>query len=171
MTGVRPAEFLVTGHWRDEEAPSRSGSTPNLTAGVVSAFVTFRPRVPRGFTAYVNNYDVNGDGSVVEDTGLILPGVEARILTGRLSTINAADTPGVHLLSADPVLHLAELGIPDGDLYYDIDFTQVQYARLTGQPLRNFAIKAPPDTTPVSLTSSSTVRYPFVPTTSHPYID
>lgn len=171
MTGVRPAEFPVTGHWRDEEAPSLTGSTATLAVGVLNAIVWFRPRLPQGFVAYVDNYDVNGDGSVVEDTALVIPTVQARILLGSLRTINTADTVGIHLMSADPILHLADLGVGNGDLYYDIEFTHVQYAKQTDRPLKNFAIKAPADTTAVSLTSRATVRYPYVALNQHPYID
>lgn len=171
MTGVRPAEFPVTGHWRDIEAAPLTGSSANMTAGVLNAIVWFRPRLPQGFVAYVDNYDVAGDGSVVQDTALVIPAVQARILLGTLSTIDSTDTPGVHLMSADPILHLADLGVDNGDLYYDIEFTHVQYAKTTDRPLKNFAIKAPADTTAVSLTSRATVRYPYVALNQHPYID
>src|ERR1700712_4621925 len=100
----RPAVFQVSGDWRDYEAPTLSGSTDNLQVQVLTGFVTFSPRVPPGFLAYMDDFDLSGDGSIHRNTGIAFPPIQARIWEGQLATIDVSDTPGMQLVSNDPGL-------------------------------------------------------------------
>jgi hypothetical protein len=56
---VLPAEFVINADWRDYEQPLASqvdSTLPNV--GLPSAFVDFIPRLPAGFEAFVENYQV-----------------------------------------------------------------------------------------------------------------
>jgi hypothetical protein len=53
--------FDVEGHWYDVEAPSTSGTTNAAQFLVVSAFVTFTPRVAPGTVVYVSNLDLGAN--------------------------------------------------------------------------------------------------------------
>jgi hypothetical protein len=50
--------FTVEGHWYDVEAPDTSGSTNALQFLVISAFVTFTPRLEPGFSLFIPNLDL-----------------------------------------------------------------------------------------------------------------
>jgi hypothetical protein len=69
--------------------------------------------------------------------GVVIPQRQGRLWQGRLCSIDVADTPGVELVAADPILSL-----PDGKLIYDVDFTDVVWAGKPGD-LQNFAFVAP----------------------------
>lgn len=50
--------FEVTGTWRAVVAPATSGSTNVPVITVVSGTVDLIPRLPAGFLAYVDDYDL-----------------------------------------------------------------------------------------------------------------
>jgi hypothetical protein len=50
--------FTVTGHWYDIEAPDTSGATNQPQFLVISAFVTFTPRLAPGTLEYITNLDL-----------------------------------------------------------------------------------------------------------------
>ena len=58
MTVNQLTYFTVEGHWYDVEAPLTSGSTNAPQFQVVSAFVTFTPRLRPGTTVFVSNLDL-----------------------------------------------------------------------------------------------------------------
>lgn len=58
MTANELTYFTVTGHWYDVEAPITSGSTNAPQFQVVSAFVTFTPRLRPGTTVFVSDLDL-----------------------------------------------------------------------------------------------------------------
>lgn len=154
--------FPVDGYWYSGDAPDPKGSTGAPRVLVVRGYVDLIPRVPSGFSAYVNDLDVHGDGSRVVDTSISFPPRTARIWNGRLSTINILDTPTIQLLSETSVLGLTEDNLPetDGHLVYDVKFREIVFNEAT-QRLSNFAFRASMDTTPVVLTDPALVRLPY----------
>src|SRR5437879_10537058 len=58
MTVNQLTYFTVTGHWYDVEAPDTSGSTNKPQFLVVSAFVTFTPRLAPGTSIPISNLDL-----------------------------------------------------------------------------------------------------------------
>lgn len=154
MTAQQLTYFTVTGAWYDVEAPLTSGSTNALQYQVVSAFVTFTPRLKAGTQIYVSNLD-DGTGTGVS-TALEIAPVTARIYQGQLATINQADTPGIQLLANTAILGLTSL-------IYDVSFTNVVYAG-HAQTLQNFAFTAPTTAGTLSITDPSLTRLTYDPT-------
>lgn len=152
--------FTTTGFFYDVEAPLTGGSTDQLQFLVISAFVTFTPRVPTGFTVQIADLDL-GDGNT-GSTSLAIAPITARIMSGQLSTIDVTDIPGIQLLAnSTPISDfLTAAEIQDGDLIYDVSFTHVTYAQ-AGQNLANFAFTAPTDATPVCITDPTLTRLPY----------
>jgi hypothetical protein len=101
---------------------------------------------------------VTGTPQVVADTAISIPPLQARIWDGVLSTIDEADTPGFQLLADMPELNVQ--GVAGTALIYDVTFDQVTY---NGGPgvLAPWAFQAPPDATPVCLTSPDLARLPY----------
>lgn len=58
MTVNELTYFPVSGHWYDVEAPDTSASTNTPQFLVISAFVTFTPRLKPGTVAYITNLDL-----------------------------------------------------------------------------------------------------------------
>jgi hypothetical protein len=168
VTGVRPAQFTVQADWANYDVPALSGSTNALVVGPVSAFIDFIPRLPAGFEAFVDNYDVHGDGSVARDTGVTITPLTARITNGQLATINVADSVGVSLIASDPILGLAGRAdaqpyLISGALVYDVRFRKVQYGGDNTEEISNFAFAAPTTATTITLTDPTLTRYPYKP--------
>lgn len=155
MTVNQLTYFVVSGHWHDVEAPDPSDNTNNLQFQVITAFVTFTPRLKPGTVEYITNLDLGGGNSA--NTALAIAPVTARILQGELQTINREDTPDLHLLANSAVLGLT------APLIYDVAFTNVVYAS-TAQTIKNFAFTAPIDTTPIDLTDPALTRLEYNPT-------
>jgi hypothetical protein len=147
--------FTATGHWYDIEAPATSGSTNQPQFLVISAFVTFTPRLATGTVEYITNLDIGG--GIGANVGLAIAPITARILNGELQTINQADTPGVQLIANTAILGLSSL-------IYDVSFTSVVYAS-GAQTLTNFAFTAPTTATTIDLTSPTLTRLPYAPLT------
>jgi hypothetical protein len=158
VTATELIYFPATGYWYDVEAPLTGGSTSQLQFLVISAFVTFTPRVPIGFTAQIANLDL-GNGNTGSASLAIAP-VTGRVHDGQLSTIDATDTPGIQLLanSAPVAAALAAANIPS--LIYDVSFTDVVYAE-ENQVITNFAFEASPDATPICITDPTLTRYAY----------
>jgi hypothetical protein len=58
MTAAQLTYFPVTGRWYDVESPSLTGTTNLPQFLVVSAFVTFTPRIAPGTVEYITNLDL-----------------------------------------------------------------------------------------------------------------
>jgi hypothetical protein len=157
--------FLVTGAWYDVESPDPSANTNLPLYQIVSAFVTFYPRVPAGFTAQIQDLD-NGSGFGT-NTAVALAPIGVRIMHGQLSTINRNDTPGIQLLSNSPFIQseLAKIdplwlfnnNLAPGQLVYDVKFTNVVYAE-AGQLISNFGFTASTDNTQICITDPGIQR-------------
>lgn len=155
--------FPCTGYWFAIEGPELTGSTSNRRTLITQALVDIIPRVPAGFVAYVDQLDVYGDASLVQDTAISIPTLTARIWEGKLSTINVDDTPGVQLLADTAVLGLIdreELSDTGGRLIYDVRFREVVY-NLRPQALSNFGFYASQSSAGVVLTDESLDRLPY----------
>lgn len=148
--------FTVTGDWYDVENPPLIGSSTQPTFTIISALVTFTPRLPVGFTAYIQDLDL-GSG-VHADTALAIAPIKARILSGQLETIDSSGAAGIQLLANTAALNLAEQGIPH--LIYDVKFSNVIYAENV-QTLTPFAFTAPTDSTPICLTDPALTRLEY----------
>jgi hypothetical protein len=162
---VRPAEFCVSGDWRDYQAPDTDGTVNTPHVGGPHAFVTFTARLPAGMQLYVDDFDLDG---VSRPTGLLLPPIRVRMWAGQLRTINQPNTPDVYLVANDPMLHLterlAEINEKRVDtLIYDVAFTNVEYAGSPTMKITNFAFTAPVDATPVCITDPDTPRIRYDP--------
>lgn len=156
MTGTSLTYFQLTGEWVDVEMPALTGSTDALVIQKVSGYVDLIPRLPVGFAALINDYDVVGDGSVIRDTSVALVTVTARIWSGVLSTINRTDTPGMSLV--------ANVGLGLGaPLVYDVNFFQVVYAE-AGRKISNFSFVAPSTSgVTICLTDPDLVKGEYAP--------
>ena len=155
--------FAADGYWLAAAPPDPTGTDPTPRVLVVSALVDFIPRVPAGFSVFVDQLD---HGGIVADTSVSIPMITGRIWEGRLSTINVEDTPTVELLADTPVLGLAtrpELADTKGRLVYDVRFRDVVYAQAT-QALSNFGFYAPNDASTVVLTDEDLDRLNYAPT-------
>jgi len=159
--------FPADGYWFAAAPPDPKGTDPTPRFMVVSALVDFIPRVPPGFSCYVDNLDV-GDGVTGYDTSVSIPMITGRIWEGRLSTINVEDTPTVELLADTPVLGLAgreELKDTNFRLLYDVRFRDVVYAQRV-EKLQNFSFYASQSSAPIVLTDEDLERFPYAgPTT------
>lgn len=144
--------FEVTGTWRAVVAPATSGSTNVPVITVITGTVDFVPRLPLGFLAYVNDYDL-GSGDY-RDTAFALPTVTARITEGELCTIDVEDAPGIELTAHTDAL----VGVDE--LIYDVRFRNVVYSR-SDQILNPFAFVAPHDDTPICITDPELIRLPY----------
>lgn len=144
--------FEVTGDFRAVVAPATSGSTniPQIT--VITGTVDFIPRLPQGFLAYVDDYDL-GSGDY-RDTAIALPTVTARITEGQLCTIDIEDVPGIELVAHTDAL----VGVDE--LIYDVRFRNVVFNR-SDQTLTPFAFTAPHDDTPICITDPLLTRLPY----------
>lgn len=97
-----------------------------------------------------------GTPQIVADTAIVLPAVTARIRNGVLCSIDSIDSPGVDLCAAMP-----ELNSPD-PLIYDVTFDKVSFDG-QNQMIAPFGFVAPPDNTPVCITSPHTQKVPWMP--------
>jgi hypothetical protein len=107
-----------------------------------------------GFCEITVAVTAQGSPTVVADTAVAIPPLQARIWDGVLSTINFGDTPGFQLLSNSPVLNI------DGQLLYDVTFSNITYNG-TSQMIAPFAFAAPTDDTPVCLTDPTLTLYEY----------
>jgi len=154
--------FAADGYWYSASPPDPLGTSATPRFLVVSALVDFIPRVPVGFSCFVDQLDL-GDGLGAFDTSVSIPTITGRIWEGRLSTINVEDTPTVQLLADTPALGLAdrpELKDTNGRLVYDVRFRDVVYAQAV-QALSNFGFYASQDDTTVVLTDDALQRFPY----------
>jgi hypothetical protein len=166
--------FEVTGTYVDAEAPDPGGSTNALYINIITAFVTFYPRVPLGFTVPIANFDLTQvDAEAWAGTAsaaLALPPIPARILSGQVQTINYADTPGIMLTSNSAAVQAALQAIDPtwleknnleaGQLVYDVSFSNVVYAD-SDQTILPFGFVAPTDTTPVCISDPLLTRLAY----------
>lgn len=165
-TGTELIRFLVTGNWNSVEEPELAGSTNALSVNTITANVTFYPRVGTGFTAFIDNLDLQSFPETSGDVALSIAPITASIIDGVLVSNVIGDTPGVQLLSNFPELNLDDQGI--NRLYYDINFTNVVFNGVP-QTLRNWSFYAPVDSTPVCLTSPTLNREPYSGPTQKTY--
>lgn len=134
----------------------------------VSAYVKFSYRLPQGFSVFIPDFDP-GDGSDPANASISFPDRVARLMDGKLCTIEVGDPEGVELVSNSAILGLASRGI--SDLFIDVAFFNVTVAANQLGTLDNFSYIAPTDTTGVDLTSPTLVRHqyggtlPIVPVT------
>jgi hypothetical protein len=158
------AWFQLVGYYSDVENPSLTGSTNIPLQSIITAEVTLTPRVPQGMVIYLEDLDLTGlpEDYGFKDTALAVAPIEARILSGELSTNDVGDTPGISLLANTPPISnaLAAAGVPNGILYWDIQFSSVVYADAS-QVISPFAIIAPTSSCTISLTDPALVRLPF----------
>lgn len=162
--------FPVDGYWYTGDTPSPVETSPTPRVLVVRGLVDLIPRVPVGFSVFMNNLDVHGDGSLIADTSVSFPPRTARIWNGRLSTINIEDTPTIELLAETADLGLTEDMLPDtdGHLIYDVRFREVVFNEAF-QSLANFGFRASTSATGIVLTDPALVRLPYGgPTFGHP---
>lgn len=162
--------FPVSGNWYDIENPDPSGSSNQPLFQIVTGFVTFYPRVPIGFVAYIANLDLQTDPASSADTALAIAPIQARALSGQLETINVGDTAGIQLLAntAPIATALATIdpnwlkknNLTSGQLVYDVHFSSVIYAE-AGQTITDFAFEAPTTNTAICLTDPNLVRLPY----------
>lgn len=157
-TGTELTRFLVTGNWNDVENPPLLGNSNTLTLNTISATITFWPRLPNGFTAFVENLDLQSSPETSGNTAVAIAPVQASIVGGVLVSNVIGDTPGVQLLSNSASLNLASQNIPA--LYYDIQFNNVVFSGV-GQALENWAFIASTDSTAICLTSPGLERYAY----------
>ena len=159
-----PYCFQVSGDWRNYNAPGSGSGSPGdtnaLDVEIISAMVDFIPKLPNGFVAYVDDFDLGGTEH--RDTAITIAPLRARIWRGELSTLNRPATPGVELLSGSDALNLAAQGIPRGELIYNVVFSKVVYAE-GNRAISSFSFLAPPDATPVVLTDPLLDRQPYQP--------
>jgi hypothetical protein len=157
--------FPVSGNWNDVENPNPSGTSNQALFQIATGVVTFYPRVPAGFAAFITNLVNTG-----QNTAVSLAPIQARILSGELQTINIADTEGIQLLSNTSAVSsqlatidtlwpswLEQNSVTAGELIYDVAFTSVVYAE-AAQFLTPFGFQAPVDATPVCLTDGNLTR-------------
>jgi hypothetical protein len=154
--------FPVDGYWYAGETPDPKGTSSAPRILVVRGLVDFFPRVPVGFSIFINDLDVHGDGTLVVDTSLSFPPRTARIWNGRLSTINVEDTPTIELLSetADLGLDADILPDTDGHIIYDVRFRDIVFNGVP-QKLSNFGFQASTDASPIVLTDPELERLPY----------
>lgn len=152
--------FNCTGFYYDVEAPLTGGSTDALQFLVISAFVTFTPRVPTGFAVLISDLDLGGGNS--GSTSLAIAPVTARIMGGQLCAINTTDSPGIQLLAnTTPIsTYLTAQSVQNGQLIYDVTFTDVVYAA-TNMYLNNFGFVAPTSATTVCITDPGLTQLPY----------
>ena len=70
MTASELTYFTCTGFWYDLETPDTGGTTSQPKFNNISGFVSFYPRLPAGFTAYIANLDIGG--GTAQSTGLAI---------------------------------------------------------------------------------------------------
>lgn len=148
-----PVTFTVSGDWVAVNDPSLTAPVSDPQLQPVNALVTFTPRLPKGYVAYVKNFPVPSEDGRKADAGIVLTQRLGRILIGRLRAVDVTDSLGVVLAACDPALGLDEL-------IYDIAFSKVQFGPLSGK-LENFAIRAPKTSTAVCLTDPALERLPW----------
>lgn len=149
--------FNVSAYVYDVQGAAVDQISSAMQLANVNAFVDFMPGdsngpFPSGFSLIVPNLD-HGDGTK-GDTMLPLATITARLLGGSLRTIALGDPIGLLLLSNSPII-----GLPK--LRYHVRWRNVTYAGVS-QALTNFAFDAPTDTTPVNLTGTGLLRYPYL---------
>ena len=165
--------FQVSGNYFDVENPDINSTSNATLFQIITGVVTFYPRVPQGFVAYIADLDLQTDPDSSADAALALAPIQARILSGQLQTVNRADTPNIYLLSNTSPLssQLADINtlFPDwlnqnnltpGQLIYDVKYTAVTYAEHTN-PIGGFAFEAPTDSTPICLTDHELPRLTY----------
>lgn len=156
--------FPLDGYWRSEDSPDALGADGLPRALPLNGvLVDLIPRVPRGFSVFVDNLSIDGNtGSVGHDTSVSFPSRTARIHNGRLSTINVTDTPTISLLAETALLGLTADLLPetDGHLIYDVRFRGVVFDELP-QSLENFGFRASTTSAGISLTDETLVRLPY----------
>lgn len=162
--------FLVSGNWYDVENPDPSGTSNQTLLQIVTGVVTFYPRVPPGFVAYIANLDLQTDPASSANTALAIAPIQARILSGQLQCINVADTPNINLLANTTPIStqlatidllwpgwLEQNNVTAGELIYDVNFTHVVYGE-AAQALTPFGFVAPTTSTPINLTDNNLTR-------------
>ena len=154
--------FPVDGYWFASETPDDLGTTATPQMAAVQGLVDLIPRVPVGFSIFIPDLDVRGDGTLIADTSLSFPPRTARIWNGRLSTINVEDTPTIELLAETTDLGLDAELLPDtdGHLIYDVRFREVTFNQAP-QAISHFGFRASTDDTPIVLTDPALVRLPY----------
>jgi hypothetical protein len=163
--------FTAQGFYYDIQSanPSSTTNTP-VFAGITGGFLTFTPRVPPGFTVWITDLDL-GSGNT-GSVAVALPAITGRVMSTpagteggfvwELCTINVADTPGIQLLAnSSPIsTYLTAQGIQNGNLIYDVSFSQVTYDSGL-QTISSFAFVAPTSATTVVLTDPSFQTIPY----------
>lgn len=146
--------FRVDGSWRDIEQPI-PGNTGSIAPqeNNVSAYVDFFPGLEKsayeiGLAFLVPDYETFGD------TELALAPITARAINGKLTSITKTDPIGAQLVSNAAWM---DLGV---DLFYHVRYRNVTYGGAI-QRFSNFAFKAPVDSTPVRITSTTLERFDY----------
>lgn len=163
MTATSILTFPVTGDWSSQDGPRPGDASTDIIRGIVYGHVLFKPRLPPGFVAYVDQFDLSaaGDGTVKRPTAVAVTPVGAHIHGGRLCSEVTGFPPVVELISNDPRLALAsDPDVMDGDLIYDVKFYDTSYSGVVYE-IENFAFHAPVDATAVVLTSPTLQRLKY----------
>ena len=151
-----PVTFTVTGDWHSILDPSLVAAASDPQVQPVNALLTFTPRLPKGFVAYMKDFNIpNADPARSAHTGITLANRLGRIWLGQLCAVDVKDTPGVVLVANDPALGLEADGFPE--LIYDVTFAKIQFGPIQGH-LQNFAFKAPAGNTTICLTDPALER-------------
>lgn len=164
------AFFTVQGFWYDVQAPPTGGTTNDAVfTGITGGNATFTARVPAGFTVLIANLDL-GSGNI-GSTALALPPITGVVagtpaenggMVWQLCANNAANSPGIELLANTTAVsaYLAQENVWDGQLIYDVKFTDVTFAG-ANHNIEGFAFAAPNSSTSVTVTDSGFAMLPY----------
>ena len=95
MTVNQLTYFPVVGYWYDVEAPATSGSTNQPQFLVVSAFVTFTPRLAPGTVEYLTNLDLGFQLSAPSNLAVVASGTGGTLSAGtNFWVVTAVDANG-----------------------------------------------------------------------------
>jgi hypothetical protein len=163
MTATSLLTFPVTGDWSSQDEPRPGDASTDIIRGIVYGHVLFTPRLPHGFVAYVDQFDLSpaGDGSVKRPTAVSVTPLGAHIHGGRLCSQVTGFPPVIELVSNDPRLALSSNpDVMDGELIYDVKFYDTTFSGVVYE-IENFAFSAPVDATAVVLTSPTLPRLKY----------
>lgn len=164
--------FAVSGHFLDVENPPLVGASTQPAVNTMTGTVTFYPRLPLGSVLYLSDFNLaqSADGALgTAATAIALATIEAQIVGGVLQTIDSDNAPTIQLMSCTPTISAALIAQgynTEGQLIYDVQFSDIMYSA-TPQQITNFAFAAPDDNTPISITSATLTRLPYVGPKSH----
>lgn len=70
---VSPVYFPTSGDWNAIVDPALSGTATTPVVQPINALLTFVPRVPKGFVAYIDNFAISGDVNAVQTITILGP--------------------------------------------------------------------------------------------------